>query len=171
MLKYCCFDKKEQRGVLLDRSVLPGFIQVKGVSVSVSGGMMTPRIFLWILLSSAAAEDLEGQGEVETNQTDVRGERLVFYVLCDIYSVNVCLADISTCCSKSLTTSPTTLSLMVEDCSISSSRQSDLSWATPTMLPVTTTLRVVALCARDLSLPQQPRHLLHHPAPPPPPPP
>ena len=36
---------------------------------------MTPRIFLWILLCSAAAQDMEEEGE--TNQTDVRGERLV----------------------------------------------------------------------------------------------
>ena len=38
------------------------------------------RIFLWIilLLSSAAAQDTkEEEEEVETNQTDVRGERLV----------------------------------------------------------------------------------------------
>ena len=38
---------------------------------------MTPRIFLWILLCSAAAQDMEEEGEVETNQTDVRGDRLV----------------------------------------------------------------------------------------------
>ena len=39
---------------------------------------MRPRIFLWIILSSAAAQDMkEEEGEVETNQTDVRGDRLV----------------------------------------------------------------------------------------------
>ena len=37
---------------------------------------MRPRIFLWIILSSAVAQDME-EGEKETNKTDVRGERLV----------------------------------------------------------------------------------------------
>ena len=42
---------------------------------------MTPRIFLWIILSSAAALGMEGEEEVETNQTDVRGERLDGFVV------------------------------------------------------------------------------------------
>ena len=127
---------------------------------------MTPRIFLWIILSSAVAQDME-EGKGETNQTDVRGERLVlkFYQSVVTQFIIPDMADISTCCSKSPTTSPTTLSPMVEveDCSICSSRQSDLSM-------VTTPPPVVVLCARDLSLPQPPRHL-HHPAPRPPRPP